>query len=339
MNRIVVVGGGGIGSVLAACLARAGQPVVLVARPAQAREAAKGMVVAEPDGTWSVPIPSVDHPGQLGLTSDDVVVLAVKSYDTQSALDDLREAASGQLPAVVSTQNGVDNEVAISGSGFPTYAAMIRIAGRLLRPGLVLAKPPRHMVLGVYPGGVDDVCRQLASSFIAGGVGTDLSAAAMRDKWAKLVTNTGNAIHALTGIPVAHRSRDGVLEAMIEAVRAEANEVLDRAGIEHGFTFSSAPVPPTPSTDLSIPAEPLDPPPDFNEAFYGSMWDDLDRRRGRTEVGHLNGRIVVVANEIGIRAPRNSRLVELCEAAVVGAGQPRAFTVAELAATLDTAAA
>jgi 2-dehydropantoate 2-reductase len=45
-----------------------------------------------------------------------------------------------------------------------------------------------------------------------------------------------------------------------------------------------------------------------------SMWEDLERRR-ETEVELLNGEIVRLAKEHGVRAPLNERIVEMVRAA------------------------
>jgi len=54
-----------------------------------------------------------------------------------------------------------------------------------------------------------------------------------------------------------------------------------------------------------------------------SMWTDLERGRV-TEVDFLNGEIVRLADEHGVAAPINRRIVELVhEAERAGAGSPR----------------
>jgi hypothetical protein len=42
-----------------------------------------------------------------------------------------------------------------------------------------------------------------------------------------------------------------------------------------------------------------------------SMWQDLDRGRGRSEIANLNGAVVRAAEEAGIPCPVNSYLVEV----------------------------
>ena len=54
-----------------------------------------------------------------------------------------------------------------------------------------------------------------------------------------------------------------------------------------------------------------------------SMWEDLSRGR-LTEVDHLNGEIVRVAESCGRRAPLNQRMVEIVhDAEKRGSGSPK----------------
>lgn len=63
--RYIVYGAGDIGGLVGACLAEAGEDVVLVARGAHAGAiAANGLTVEAPDGRRTVDVPVVTDPGR-----------------------------------------------------------------------------------------------------------------------------------------------------------------------------------------------------------------------------------------------------------------------------------
>ena len=102
--RFVIVGAGAIGGVVGGRLAQHGHDVVLVARGAHgAAIAADGLLVRSPDDEVRVPVPTVERRATTSSSgTDDVVLLAVKSQDTQAVLDDLVDGPADlrhRLPA------------------------------------------------------------------------------------------------------------------------------------------------------------------------------------------------------------------------------------------------
>ena len=106
--RIVVMGAGGVGGYFGAKLARGGHAVTLVARGAhleairrdglRVRSAVEGEFVASPDAV-----------GDLGgQPPADAVLLCVKGFDTETALEQLRPVVGPATP-VLSLQNGVSS--------------------------------------------------------------------------------------------------------------------------------------------------------------------------------------------------------------------------------------
>jgi 2-dehydropantoate 2-reductase len=113
--RVLVVGAGGVGRFFGARLARAGVPVTFLARgphwDAIRRDGLR--VRSAADGEWTVKVDATDDPREL--TPVDVVLFCVKSFDTPAAAEAIRPAI-GPETAVVSLQNGVDNEDALARS-------------------------------------------------------------------------------------------------------------------------------------------------------------------------------------------------------------------------------
>ena len=105
--RIAVIGAGGIGALLGASLANAGQDVVFLARGAHlAAMQANGLRIEGDRGETVVsPVQATDDANTIGPV--DLVLFCVKLWDVEAAGGQIRPLMSGST-AVVPLQNGVD---------------------------------------------------------------------------------------------------------------------------------------------------------------------------------------------------------------------------------------
>ena len=141
--RIIVVGAGAVGGVVAANLAMAGTPVVAVARGDHARVMREsGLRYESPSGTRTVELPVATSVGELDITDDDVFVLGVKSQDTVGVLTDLRAAGVTDQP-IVCMQNGVENERQALRLFPNVYGICVMLPAEHLAPGVVASGPHR----------------------------------------------------------------------------------------------------------------------------------------------------------------------------------------------------
>ena len=107
MSSYVLYGAGAVGGVIGGRLSLAGHDVTLVARGEHlARILADGLVLDTAEGRHAVRAPATDTAAGIEWRDDTVVVLAVKSHQTEAALADLVRHAPGTVP-VVCAQNGV----------------------------------------------------------------------------------------------------------------------------------------------------------------------------------------------------------------------------------------
>ena len=107
--RIAVVGAGGTGGYFGGLLARAGQDVTFIARGANLEALrTRGLTVeSRLAGTFTLPVKATDGPGDLGPV--DLVLFCVKTYDTDSAAESIRQLIHPDT-MLLSLQNGMDNE-------------------------------------------------------------------------------------------------------------------------------------------------------------------------------------------------------------------------------------
>ncbi|MCF6466886.1 ketopantoate reductase family protein [Nonomuraea sp. MG754425] len=287
--RYIVIGAGAVGGTIGARLYQGGHDVHLIARGAH-YEAIKrdGLRLVTPDGSETLDIPASDGP--VPTRDDDVLILATKSQDTISAL----APWSPDLP-VVCAQNGVANERMVLRRFDRVYGVCVWLPAQIPQPGVIAAHahPYSGMLhLGRYPQGVDDLAAKIADDFGKRGLVGRAVPDVMRWKYAKLLSNLGNAAEALLGHGPA-------LHEVVGRARAEARAVLEHAGIAYATAEEEAEI-----RGHKVDAQPIE----GIDRSGGSSWQSLARGAGSIEADYLNGEIVLLGREHGLPTPVNETL-------------------------------
>jgi 2-dehydropantoate 2-reductase len=225
VSSYVVHGAGAVGGVIGARLHLAGHDVTLVARGEHlARIREDGLVLDTADGRHTVRVAATDSAAGVEWRDDTVVVLAVKSHQTEAALADLARHAPEDVP-VVCAQNGVSNEPATLRRFARTYAITVMLPAQHLEPGLVVQEchpVPGILDIGRYPSGTDEVAERISADLRTAGFESVPRPDIMAWKHRKLVTNAVGDVR--TVLP-----EEG--DRLKPLVRAEAEAVLAAAGI------------------------------------------------------------------------------------------------------------
>src|SRR5262245_26946759 len=170
--RYIIYGAGGIGGAIGARLFQRGHEVALICRGEQMTTIQqRGLTLKTPHETTQLPLRAVGHPAELKFMEKDVVILTMKSQDTEGALRDLERAGGGKVP-VICAQNGVDNERMAARRFTRVYGMVVVMPATYLEPGVVLNhSSPVEGVLdtGCYPCGVDPFIAQVAADLTACG--------------------------------------------------------------------------------------------------------------------------------------------------------------------------
>ena len=330
--RILIIGAGAIGCFVGGKLASAGYTVTLVGR---ARTAAalnsRGLELFLADGTEEK-VPSVSavasvHEAFPG--TYDIAVLAVKSYDTATVLDELA-SSGGALPStILSLQNGVGNEEEIAARFGPqrVLAGTITAPVEVREPGTVqVTKPSFAIGLADYSEGSEvaekathsSLLSSLSSHFSAAGIPAKLFQDSRSMKWSKLLMNMiGNATSAILAEPPDVTFSDTrIANLEIDALR-EALRVMAAAGI-HTLNMEKYPL------RTLTPLLRFGPRPLLRTALQRivggarggkmpSLFLDLESGKRGSEVGWYNGAIVRKGVEVGIQTPVNRLLTETVE--------------------------
>ena len=304
---LMIVGAGAVGTILAAYLGAARQPVKLFLRSKdqEAYGHARELCV---DRVRGIP-PLIGHKPVLTTALDlgDVqyLLLCVKYPALDQVLDSLPDPLPKNL-TLVSTLNGVGamRKIRERFPDQPTAVMTIMFNGQLLEPlhARITTKP---QIL------IDTDDKQLLKLFEGSGMKVT-RAGGEAAAWGKLLINLANAIGAITHTSFKDLLTDPDLRQVFTATLDEATTTLAAAGVHYELPV---PLPYGAYRQLLLRGGPL---PwwfaklknGLSDGSYPSMVADIESGRV-TEVDQLNGEIVALGEQHGQATPINSRLCEL----------------------------
>ena len=294
--RLSVIGGGGIGSYIAALLARHGDQVRLLTRGAH-RDAIRkdGLSVHTPTESFRVAIDATDDANPL--VGSDYALLTVKGYHLGEIAPVLRLLASHDT-VIVPLLNGVDIADRLMTLGIPReqiIEGLITVSVVRTSPGAVECKTPfQRATIGESNGALSKRVEQLAFTLDGAGLETRISPEITLDLWRKFAFLTSLAAAcvlfraSIGGVRSTPDGRDLLMQALAEVIAvgrslgipwAADDEARTRGGLE------------------SLPA-PMKP----------SLLVDIENGRP-TEVDTLSGTVVRLGREHGIETPVHARVV------------------------------
>jgi 2-dehydropantoate 2-reductase len=291
--RIAVVGAGGTGGYFGGLLARAGDEVIFIARGAHlAAIRAHGLIVkSRTVGDFTVsPAQATDNPSAIGPV--DLILFCVKTYDTTAAAE-MSRVLVGPETALLSVQNGVDNEeqiAAIIGPGH-VIGGLAGVSAAIESQGVVVEKGAAVFIrLGELEGGISSRVERIAATFKRAGVTTEALADIRVALWEKFLFICAlSGVTSLTRLPIGpvrdHAETWALYRGVMEEVAAvgrAAGVALTADVVDRWIAFSSR-----------APAD-----------LYGSMYQDLIAGR-RMEVAWLNGTVARLGQQYGIATPLN----------------------------------
>jgi 2-dehydropantoate 2-reductase len=296
--RYIIFGAGGIGGTIGARLHMHGHAVTLIARGAHGKRLSEvGMEFVTVDGREQLRIPTVDHPSKLDIEPDDAVILAMKSQHTETALEDLRQCTQ-PTQRVVCAQNGVANERMALRRFENVYGMVVNLPALYLQPGQIITHAQGHggiLDTGRYPAGTDAWCIDLAAVLTGSGFSAEPRQAIMRQKYAKLLMNLGNAPQALF-------AEDQDLRELLRLLKHEAVSCFDAAGIDCASRDETSARSAGVYTMGQIEGVPR---------TGGSSWQSMMRGTGNIETDFLNGEIVLLGRLHGVPTPLNAAVQNL----------------------------
>jgi 2-dehydropantoate 2-reductase len=268
----------------------------------------------------------------------DVVLLAVKSYETADACRAILPYLTDHT-SIVSLQNGLNEETIAAVVGQErTVGAICLFDAALLEPGHACQRRPGgKLVIGELTGNLTPRLHELASDLRVS-MSVETTANIWGHLWSKLIRNVMiNAVAAATGMGLGEMERNAVCRRFCVALGAEAIRVAlaERIDLVTDDLYGHPPENylDSPDSDSFRSVEES-----FARAYqsqpsHPSMLQDVLKGR-RTEIEHINGYVVKRGRDLGIATPLNSEIVRLVQEIEAGRRTPDRGIVEERLAVL-----
>jgi len=300
--KVVVVGPGALGCLLAAKLSLAHNDVWLLDHDAGRAEslAASGVFLEEDGQLLPCPIRATADAGLIGAT--ELLLLCVKSHQLEAALVTAAPVLR-QVGLLLALANGIGHLEVLTehcrgcfwGIGVTAQGATLAGMGRVIHRGEGLTKIGLPPARGAEPStpSQQKLLTAAAATLTQAGIPTMVVDQVLPHLWGKLLVNVGiNALTAINDCPNgALLDSPGLVQLMTAAVQ-EAAQVAESLGID-------------------MPGDPVTVVKDVCRATAANLSSMLqDVRAGRrTEIESINGAVVKLADALGLPVPVNRELV------------------------------
>jgi 2-dehydropantoate 2-reductase len=338
--RYIIHGAGAIGGLIGGRLAAGGAEVLMIARETMAEAInACGLTLRSRESEQRITaLTAVTDPQQIRPRPDDVILLTVKSQQTEASIQALHEVFDQETP-LFCLQNGVRNEETAAARFRRVYGVMVDLSATLLEPGLIAHTRSHAIAMGNYPIGRDELLRKVAAQFDRDVCRTTTHDHVMTIKWAKLLLNLNNATHAICDYYVQLAQVTPRVAHFMAEVVEEGLRVLAAAGISVETENNPFDVRAwltrmrhlTEDEAALRAAQEL--PPDLRT--YPSTLVDLKHQRGETEAAYFNGEIILLGEKYGILTPFNSTLFRTVETMALERQPPGRYTIEELSELIE----
>jgi 2-dehydropantoate 2-reductase len=298
--RILVYGAGGVGAFFGALLAQAGRDVHFVARGPHLEALRSRGLRIKSDLIGDVEVPRVSvYPRAADSGRADLVLVCVKTHQTESILDDLASVV-GDDTVVIPLQNGVesDEQLAARFGRSRVLAAAVYVGATLDEPGVVSHAAPARISIGARHGFDERRLAAIHETLAATGQVVQVSPDIQHERWRKLMWNASfNTVSAVTLRTPAELLALPETRALLTAIMSEVVAVAQAQGID----LQRADV------DAHIA---------WTERASGIRTSTMvDRERGRTmEADALIGVIVRKGREAGVATPASQTMYALMKA-------------------------
>lgn len=305
--RIAIMGSGGLGGYFGARLAQGGADVHFVARGKHlAAMKQGGLRIDGPQPIHVAKVNATDDPREIGVA--DVVMLCVKLWDTEQAIEQIRPMV-GPDTAIVSFQNGVlkDQYLRAAFDARQLMGGVGYVATTIGAPGVIRQTGPmQRLLFGEFDGSRSQRGEALLAACKAGGINAELSDNILREIWQKFVF-----LVALSGATTTIRKSLGPIRSnpQTRAFFIDVMREVVAVGHAHGVALAEDYADVRMKFADELPAD-----------MTASMHHDLERGN-RLEVRWLSGGVVELGRAKGVATPLNRAIADILALHAEGGGQ------------------
>jgi len=293
--KVAVIGSGSIGSLFGGYLAEGGVDVTLVGKKHSVDAIKKyGLQIKGVRGNHYVKVKITDKPSEVGVV--DLVMIAVKAYDTEQAVKDATPLISKNT-WVMCLQNGLGNEEIVARIvGKERVIRGVTTNGAILeKPGEIIHTGAGETIIGRFYEPNTPEVYNIARMISESGLPTSVTENISEVVWGKTLVNVGiNPLGALTGLRNGELLEIPEIVASMKELVLEGMKVAEKLGVKIMFD----PVEKT----FEVARE--------TAQNKNSMLQDIERGK-RTEIDFLNGAISRLGKDHSVPTPMNELITAL----------------------------
>lgn len=188
--KILIYGSGAVGGYFGGRLAQnPDNDVTFIARSNYGKLKSNGLNVKSVDGDFKINVKVYKSPAQLK-TAPDLIILAMKAYDTDEVIKNLKDVVSKDT-LILSIQNGLTNYDKLVKAFGKTRAVrgFCYIGSEMLSDGRIVHSSNGFIVIGKSPGIKTEIIKDLERKFTTSGVKVRIAKDIEHDVWAKFSWN------------------------------------------------------------------------------------------------------------------------------------------------------
>ena len=289
--KIAAMGAGGVGGYFGARLQQAGHDVTFFARGGHLQSLReRGLTVESSHGNAQLKVRALEDPREAEVA--DVVLFAVKLWDTEAAAERLRPVM-GERTLIIPFQNGVESVERLR-KIFPEQSVMAGsayIATRIKAPGVIEhSGQMARLQFGPLVSSQEKSAQAFLEACKAAGIQAEIPQDIVKANWEKFVFLVGvSSATAVARAPLGVVREDPDMRWLFEQAMRETW----RLGRARGITLAQDYVEQRLAFADALHAD-----------MKASLAHDLERG-GRLEAPWLCGAVVRMARESGMEAPVN----------------------------------
>jgi 2-dehydropantoate 2-reductase len=313
LGEIVIYGAGSIGSTIGGWITPNYRNVYLIGRGEHAKAMKeRGLTLfKEGERPETIAVNLVDDLTEV--TNAKVLVLTVKNYDLEKAAKDISSKLDDEV-IIVALQNGVENQRVLPEYFSKVIYGVVGYSAMILNPSVARYQSRGPVYLGTIDNelkySIEEICQVFNLGFEA-----EITRRLQDTVNCKIVLNLTNALFTLVGLNYREISSYDKLATIASKLLNEGIGIIQATGYKE-YPMKNYPSWRTLRLGLKLPS--------FirtrvlrrsvKHAILNSMGQDvLLKRRKETELESFNGYIVNTADSMGIEAPLNRALYNLCK--------------------------
>ena len=300
--KMVILGAGGLGSIVGGCLAL-NNPVILIGREPHVREINRNGLKIKGLKDLTVDVEATSDPSTCG--DCDLLVVTTKTYDTVKALEEVEF----DVRLALSLQNGVVKDLMLEERfGADRVLGAVTILGAtFIEPGTVALTLDGETTIGELDGRESERAAAVVNVFSEAGLRTELSGDIVGAAWSKLCQIVPAAtLSAASRLEYYKVCKSRPLAELFVMLTVECARVASAKGIEirdfPNFNVHSLSTLPFEDAVGSVMQRGRNLEVAGKTSMKISMLQDVERGK-KTEVHELAGYVIKEAETLGVDVP------------------------------------